>query len=149
MKRSPLKRRSRLVTRTPLARTAMRRKPTRPKSGADAAYLERVRGLACCARPLSRHYQCGGAIEAHHAGARPGVAMKADDATAIPLCARHHRADWHGAKGAFLGWCKATRRAWSDEMIARTQADLAAPAFCPDVDRADEAMEMFSSRWWA
>lgn len=149
MKRSsPLKRRSRLVTRTPLARTAMRRKPTRAKPGEDPAYLERVRGLACCARALSDKYRCSGATQAHHAGERPGVAMKCDDRETHSFCVRHHD-DWHAARGPFREWTRARRRAWSDEMIARTQEAVAAPAFCPDADRADEQFDLYTARWWA
>jgi hypothetical protein len=89
---------------------------SRPVTGAD--YMAAVRSLPCCA-PASA-YRCGGSVEPHHAGRRPGVAMKADDSTCIPLCTVHHR-QWHDANGAFKGWVKAQRFAWADEQIEATQ----------------------------
>jgi hypothetical protein len=50
--------------------------------------------------------------------------MRPHDHTAIPLCAHHHRPEWHGHAGAFRGWDEARRRAWSDDQIARVQQML-------------------------
>jgi hypothetical protein len=91
-------------------------------TGAD--YMAAVRSLPCCApaaEPNARDiFRCGGSIEPHHAGRRPGIAMKADDSTCIPLCTVHHR-QWHDASGVFKHWVKAQRMAWADEQIAETQ----------------------------
>lgn len=86
-------------------------------------FMSRVREMSCAALNIStpsRWTPCQGPIEAHHAGRRPGVAMKADDTTTIPLCMLHHR-QWHGATGPFWGWVKAKRLQWADEQIERTQ----------------------------
>lgn len=64
---------------------------------------------------------CEGGIDAHHAGKRHGMSTKADDATCIPLCHRHH-IEWHGACGPFKGWSKDQRHAFAVESIAKTQA---------------------------
>jgi len=85
----------------------------------DFAYLERVRLLGCRAFGLS---QCGGRVEAHHAGAR-GLGQRAHDRTAIPLCSWHHRA-WHDARGPFADWDRARRRAWAEAEVAAVQAIL-------------------------
>lgn len=86
----------------------------------DREYLVRVRTLRCCAWPAGG---CVGPIQAHHAGRRPGVAMKAHDHTAIPLCLAHH-GQWHAASGPFKNWRRADRERWSDEMIAATLRTL-------------------------
>lgn len=83
-----------------------------------AAYLRRVRGLPCCAR----NERCFGPVDAHHAGARPGVGLKASDFSAIPLCRAHHDA-WHAARDPF-DLPKANRRAWADARIEETQRHL-------------------------
>jgi hypothetical protein len=86
-------------------------------------YMELVRAQSCAATRIktpTRWTPCRGRIEAHHAGPRPGVAMKADDTTTIPLCTQHHR-EWHGATGPFKHWTKDQRRAWSDAMIDLTR----------------------------
>ena len=106
--------------RKPLRRkTWMRPKPPRrlrtPRS--NPAYLEFVRGLPCCVRSV----RCAGPIHAHHAGRKPGIAMKADDDTAIPLCAVHHR-DWHDNQGPFFTLSKLERFAWSLVRIGEVRA---------------------------
>ncbi len=63
----------------------------------------------------------GGAwSEADHAGERAGW-RRADDATCIPLCSRHHR-DRTERRGWFAGRPWEWMRAWCDEQIARTRA---------------------------
>lgn len=120
MRRSPLRRR------TPLRHLrTMRWRPHRTRPDADPAYLARVRLLPCSARHLLGHF-CAGRIEAHHAGERPGVGLKAHDYTAIPLCQLAHR-EWHAASGPFKTWNRDRRRAWSHEQIARTQGAMQRP----------------------
>jgi hypothetical protein len=91
------------------------------KAGGDPAYLERVRRLTCLVGPYI--HRCDGPIEAHHAGARPGVSLKAHDHTAVPLCKVAHT-EWHAATGWAKGMNREDRRAWADAAIARTQARL-------------------------
>lgn len=98
-----------------------RRKPRRlTRAGSDPAYLAWVKTQPCLAQKYATAL-CRRPIHAHHAGRRPGVAMKADDSTAIPLCELHH-ADWHNAGGVFRGLTKLQRFAWSMRAIAETQA---------------------------
>lgn len=66
---------------------------------------------------------CLGPTHAHHAGRKPGTALKAPDNTAIPFCAKHHR-EWHDANGFFTGWLKIARREGADCFISRTRAQL-------------------------
>lgn len=111
--------------RKPLRRSYMKkRRPRRlSRPGSDPAYLEWVRSLACCVYWIGglNWNGCDQRVHAHHAGRRPGVSMKADDKTAIPLCDRHHR-QWHDANGVFAGLSKLERFAWSVRAIAATQA---------------------------
>lgn len=114
----------RVRARKPLQRSPMRRKRARriERGLGDPAYLDFVRTLPCAVgRSCWRAYVCQGTIHAHHAGRRPGIAMKAPDNTAIPLCADHHRA-WHDASGVFARLTKMERFAWSQRAIAETQA---------------------------
>jgi len=104
--------------------------------------MARVRLLPCCARHLSG---CTGTVEAHHAGPRPGTAMKAPDSTCIPLCRGHHGA-LHAASYPFTvrdHWTKERRRRWQDEQIRLTQEELRAGPFDPDEDRRSEAWECY------
>lgn len=141
MKRTVLKRRTPLVAKHTLKRgpfTQTRVKHRRPREGSDPAYLARVRQMPCCAARLS---SCEGtAVDAHHAGPRPGVAMKAHDRTAVPLC-RHHHQRFHDAAHPFRRWSKAMRREWQDEQIRITQEALDAPPFDAEQDRRDEGHE--------
>jgi len=105
-----------------MKRSWMKRKRPRrlSRAGSDPAYLEWVRGQACVLSLDIRAFHAG-RIHAHHAGRKPGVAMKAVDDTAIPLCEHHHRC-WHDATGLFRGLTKMERFAWSIQAIAATQA---------------------------
>ncbi len=87
----------------------------------DPEYLARVRSLPCL---LSGRGGCYGPVEAHHAGKRPGMGLKAADRTAVPLCRAHHVSHWHACAGAFKGWDREKRREWSDEAIRVTRALL-------------------------
>ena len=110
-----------MLRRTALKRSPLRRKPPRRLRGpkADAAYLERVRGLPCCARHLG---PCNGPIHAHHA---LGVSAKANDSTAIPLCGLEHHRAWHDHNGDFRGWSREKRRTFELLCIGLTKAMLA------------------------
>lgn len=112
VRRTPLPRQTRPIKRSPIKYRPPRRLGT---TQSDPHYLAFVRTLPCCAGPTL----CGGRVDPHHAGRRPGIGMKAPDRTAIPLCVAHHR-DWHGGGGSFLFWSKERRREWSDGKIAQT-----------------------------
>lgn len=104
MKRTPLKRKTRLkqrATRRPDKRSAYRSRER------DTAFMLWVKTLPCMAEKLS---PCGGVIEADHTGGR-GIGRKADDRTCIPLCTRHHRerTDW---TGPFKTWSQEEMRAF-------------------------------------
>lgn len=111
MKRSPIKRKTRLRARRPTVRRDGRVR--------DEAYLAFVRSLPCCVVD-DKH---GGRIDPHHAGERP-AGRKADDDTCIPMCRYHHDQwdgpMWHG--NPFRTWDHEKRRAWQDERIAETRA---------------------------
>lgn len=102
-------------------RRAPPRRATRPSPERDDGYMERVRELPCRARLLPDY--CESTMEAHHAGRKPGLALKASDYTCIPLCRRHH-AQLEERRGVFLGWTKVMVRQWSDAQIAAVQALL-------------------------
>lgn len=89
----------------------------------DAGYMDRVRGLACCARDLPGA-RCAGPMEADHAGVR-GLGQKCSDDQTIPLDRQCHR-DRTDLTGPFRGWDRARMRAWLDAQIATTQAALVA-----------------------
>lgn len=99
----------------------------------DDGYMGRVRGLPCRVLvhvgsvwiPAPENFVCEGPVEAHYAGRKPGVALKASDYTCIPLCRKHRRA-WTDRLGAFAspGWTNAERRRWSDAQVAEVQAIL-------------------------
>lgn len=118
----------------------MRRKPPRrlKRAGSDPAFLRWVRTQPCAVangRSVCHGVFmccCEGRIHAHHAGRRPGVAMKAPDDTAIPLCEKHH-GSFHAAVGIFYDWTKMERFAWSMRMIAETQSRYRAGT--PEVSR--------------
>ena len=126
MKRSPLKRKSRLKPH----RSAPR------KSGRVLwpEYLDLVREYRCYAcvylrydEPL-RHTGQPYFSEADHQGEHP-YGRKADDDTAVPMCEYHHRLRTDGflpdesIKG-YKRAGKAEMRKWCDEAIAATQAEL-------------------------
>ena len=90
------------------------------RAGSDPAYLDFVRSLPCFFNGATIS-TCEGRVHAHHAGRRPGVGLKADDKTAIPLCEKHHRA-WHDARPPFAGLTKFERFAWSMRVIGHTQS---------------------------
>lgn len=64
---------------------------------------------------------CFGAVQAHHrTGA--GLALKASDREAFPLCVAHHR-QFHDASGVFKGWTREQRNDWQDRMVELYKPD--------------------------
>ena len=86
----------------------------------DPAHLAKLRTMHCagdwlgaCGAPDF----CSGPIEAHHrTGA--GLALKASDHEAFPLCQKHHR-DFHDSKGVFRSWTKQEKKEWQAKMVER------------------------------
>lgn len=90
---------------------------------ADKSYLQWVREQPCACQP------CGARSEAHHPtngeterhakslGGRRGLSQKAADATAFPLCPKHHD-QLHDGRGFFEDMNRSARRAWQDEQSA-------------------------------
>src|SRR6267154_5182190 len=72
-----------ITRRTPLKRSALKRKPTKKRKGQDEAYLTWIRTQRC---RICADWQ----TEACHVGVR-GRGQKCPDREAIPLCAFHHR----------------------------------------------------------
>jgi hypothetical protein len=82
----------------------------------DPEHLAFLRTLPCAmkAHMPGASTACFGEIHAHHpTGA--GLALKAPDRDAMPLCRQHH-GELHGVCGAFLGWTKERLRKWQREM---------------------------------
>lgn len=113
-----------LRRRKPMKRSPMRRKPRRRKTTAEGrAYMLAVKLLPCHVWRWDPK-RCGGGIQAHHAGARPGVGLKCPDDETIPFCRNHHE-DWHSMRGVFRDWSQGERREWSDVAILQTRALIA------------------------
>lgn len=108
MKRSgPLKRK------TPLRRTAFKRKAARPNpAGSDPAHLAWIREQPC--------HACGGInlIHAHHSTVGRGLSRKTSDRETIPLCAWCHD-EFHNARGCFKGWSRQRRTLWQNEAVSK------------------------------
>jgi hypothetical protein len=107
----------------------------------DPRYLDRVRALPCRVIDLHTATPCRGRIEAHHAGTRPGIALKSHDHTALPLCTQHHR-DLHALAGPFRGWRKEELRSWSEMEIAMVQGRL-----LPDFDSTHDHRDDVAETW--
>lgn len=110
MKRTPLKRK------TPMRRTRLQQKPPRKRSsaeGGDEVYLDWIRSLPCCV--------CGVRTSSHaHHSTGAGMALKAPDREAMPLCPRCHR-DFHDGKGFSDGWRREQRALWQELQVERCQ----------------------------
>ena len=115
-----------LVRRTQLKRTAFARRLTplrqisperRARKAHDTEYMLWVKTLCCCA-PV---HCCRGVVQAHHAGKRPGMRLKAPDDTCIPLCPQAHR-DLHSQAGPFREMTGSELRQWQNARIEETQA---------------------------
>jgi hypothetical protein len=131
LRKTPLRSKSRLVSRTQLKatatlargkemkRTRMKQKPPTPRTaeqGGDEAYLDFVRGLPCCV------YGTAAPSHAHHeTGNGRGKGQKAHDRRTMPMSARAHR-EFHDGKGYFEYWTAEARRIWQDIEIQRVQA---------------------------
>ena len=70
-----------------LKRTAIRRRPRRPRTGDNPAYLAWLRAQPCM---ICRPPRTCGIVEAAHVGER-GLGQKCPDIEAVPLGAGHHR----------------------------------------------------------
>lgn len=94
-------------------------KPRRPRrldtAQSNPAFLSWVHGEPCC---LASE-RCKGRIEAHHAGRKPGMALKAADDTCVPLCTQHH-GELTARRGAFAGMRREALRALQDDWVAAT-----------------------------
>lgn len=66
----------------------------------------------------------GFGVDPHHAGKKPGMGMKADDGTCIPMCRKHHRA-WHDLAPLFRRMSREQRDAWRERQIDFTQKGFA------------------------
>lgn len=97
----------------------------------DPDHLALLRSLPCAVPthpenfPLgtkrSPFFKCTGPTQAHHrTGA--GMALKASDHEAFPLCLGHH-AQFHNAGGIFREWTREQRNFWQDSMCR---------LYCPD-----------------
>ena len=75
------------MKRTPLKRTAMKRKPKAPPTWQEQAHVDRVRGLACC---IANNH-CQGIVHAHHLTGGKSQNRKNSDFQTIPLCQNHHQ----------------------------------------------------------
>jgi hypothetical protein len=116
VKQTPLRRYASLQSRKPMR--LRRARPRRESRVRDETYMAWVRTLPCCS-PMP--HLCRGVIDPHHAGVKPGLRIKADDDTCIPMCRRSHR-EFGDHAGVFAGWTRDRRRTWQDEMVARFQA---------------------------
>lgn len=111
--------------RKPLRRTARLRatrwgiKPRRPRRldtpQSNPLFVAWVHGEPC----MMASDRCEGRIEAHHAGRKPGMGLKAPDDTCVPLCSRHH-GDLTNHRGAFAGMSREALRALQDDWVAST-----------------------------
>lgn len=81
--------------------------------GGDETYLGWIRSLPCCVcqAPAPNHPH-------HSTGA--GMALKAPDREAMPLCHRCHR-DFHDGRGWAEYMGKRDRRVWQEVQVERCQ----------------------------
>ena len=89
----------------------------------DPKHLKALRAMPCavpthigirtCYPPLDEDV-CSGPIDAHHPTGS-GLALKASDHDAMPLCHKHHM-NFHDARGVFRNWTKEQRRDWQRQM---------------------------------
>lgn len=120
-----LKRKTPLKAKKSLKRTGITRRPRKTRRAdeerRDPQYTTEVRRLPCIAR--SSMTSCGGPIHAHHAGVRPGMGIKADDMSCIPLCAIHHH-ELHSLGGSFGPRYIPNLRLWQDQAVLQTMAEV-------------------------
>jgi hypothetical protein len=133
VKRSPLLRKtalartSSLLTAKPLERvsalkrTAMKRKPRRPKPGDEPRYKAWVKTQPCCVGGL----RCGKA-DPHHlidgnGDAGKGMSQTAPDRYLLPMCRVHHEL-FHAGKGVFAHFDAAQRLTFQEQECERLRA---------------------------
>lgn len=135
MKRTPLKRKTRLKARR-----------TKPRRGLvrDAAYKRRIRGLPCILSGVENAGHCRGRVDPHHLGEVGETKMagyQASDHTVVPCCRGHHDDD-HGHRGYFAdrddAWRERYRR-WALAKAAAMLAEKDAGARAADLDSAARA----------
>lgn len=131
MKRSSLKRRTPLTSRSVTKRSPMRTRKGSTKYARRARDTERmawIKRFMPCYAAYHRSYgcwygsdpdQCSGPIEAHHAGVR-GLSQKAPDDTCIPLCSHHHRC-LTDRSGCFAGWPRGNVKEWELAVVDHCQ----------------------------
>lgn len=105
-------------------RTAFKKKARMKRSaekGGDETYLTYVRSLPCCAPTI---YPCRNPSpqHAHHPRTGVGLALKAPDREAIPLCWLHHKC-LHDLRGPFEHFNREMLRAWQRTQADRTRRD--------------------------
>lgn len=84
------------------------------KEDVDPEILKKI-ATAAASKAIPSGYTCSPDVEAHHrTGA--GLALKASDHEAFPLCRKHHR-EFHDANGLFKGWTRAQRKEWQQHMV--------------------------------
>lgn len=90
----------------PLARTRMKRRPTRAKAGVELKYRAFVRKLPCavCGRGTRSQF-------CHERRKGTGLALKSPDARGWPGCEEHHT-DYDQHRGYFQDWTSERRVAW-------------------------------------
>jgi hypothetical protein len=118
MKRSPLRRRTPLKTGRPMARSPIKRGRPVLEHG-DSRYRAWVQRQPCCAPGCT---QPAPSQAHHHNLMGAGVARKAHDRYAMPLCVEHHVFGLHALAGPFKGWTRAQLKLWQDEQCVRFQA---------------------------
>lgn len=127
LRKTPLARTSSLVTTKPLARvsalkrTALKRKPRRPKPGDEPRYKAFVKTLPCCVGGL----RCAKA-DPHHlidgnGDARKGMSQTAPDRYLLPMCRAHHEL-FHAGKGIFAGFDAAQRLTFQEQECERLRS---------------------------
>lgn len=100
-----------------LKRSRIKAKRRRAREGDDPAHLAWLREQACCVCGTTRN------VEAHHPRLPgTGMARKAPDREAFPMCHLHHVVEFHGARGFFDGWSKPERHRWQREMSGKYAA---------------------------
>lgn len=120
LRRTPLASSSTLARSAPMARSRMKRRPRRARATDDPKRLAWMRPLPCCG-PGCRFL---GPCDPHHrTGA--GMALKAADDEAMPLCRRCHD-ELHDGRGVFGLMTRDALRDWQQEQVAHYRALYAA-----------------------
>ena len=126
MKRSPLKRKTRLAPKRATVRRSSRVR--------DEAYLAWVRLQPCRVRSMMEtpfnagflssmapNARCWGPTDPEHQRQGVGMGQKASDRDAWPCCRTHHD-QRHDLSGVFKGWTREQMRSFIRERIAEANA---------------------------